>query len=85
MKFGFLTWFDFVPQVQNEIDYYCDTMELMVRSDELGYDSVWIGEEHFYRFGILPAPQYLWRRWRSAQNGSGSPRRSASCRSKTDS
>jgi len=29
----------------------------MELAERLGYDSVWVGEEHFYCFGICPSPQ----------------------------
>jgi len=57
MQFGLFTLFDFFPDRQNESTYYRDTLELMVYAERLGFDSVWIGEEHFYTFGICPSPQ----------------------------
>src|SRR4030095_4328625 len=29
----------------------------MILAEQLGYDSTWVGEEHFYSFGICPSPQ----------------------------
>jgi alkanesulfonate monooxygenase SsuD/methylene tetrahydromethanopterin reductase-like flavin-dependent oxidoreductase (luciferase family) len=29
----------------------------MIDAEQLGFDSVWAGEEHFYSFGICPSPQ----------------------------
>lgn len=57
MQFGLLTLFDFFPDRQNEIAYYQDTLDLMVYAEKLGFDSVWVGEEHFYSLGICPSPQ----------------------------
>jgi alkanesulfonate monooxygenase SsuD/methylene tetrahydromethanopterin reductase-like flavin-dependent oxidoreductase (luciferase family) len=57
MQFGLFTLFDFIPQRQNEIAYYRDTLDLMIYAEKLGFDSVWVGEEHFYSFGICPSPQ----------------------------
>ena len=57
MQFGVLTLFDFFPELQNEVAYYRDTVDLIVRADELGFDAAWIGEEHFYSLGICPRPQ----------------------------
>lgn len=57
MQFGVFTLFDFLPQCQNEIAYYRDTLDLMIYAEKLGFDSAWVGEEHFYSFGICPSPQ----------------------------
>lgn len=57
MKFGLFTLFDFFADLQNERDYFRDTIALLKEAEALGYDSVWVGEEHFYSFGICPNPQ----------------------------
>jgi alkanesulfonate monooxygenase SsuD/methylene tetrahydromethanopterin reductase-like flavin-dependent oxidoreductase (luciferase family) len=57
MQFGLVTLFDFFPERQNERAYYQDTLDLMITAETLGFDSVWVGEEHFYSFGICPSPQ----------------------------
>ena len=57
MKFGLFSLFDFFPGRQNEVTYYQDTLDLIIHSEQLGFDSVWLGEEHFYSFGICPSPQ----------------------------
>jgi alkanesulfonate monooxygenase SsuD/methylene tetrahydromethanopterin reductase-like flavin-dependent oxidoreductase (luciferase family) len=57
MQFGLMTLFDFFPDRQNELAYYQDTLDLMVYAEKLGFDSVWVGEEHFYSLGICPSPQ----------------------------
>ena len=57
MQFGVLTLFDFFPDRQNEIAYYRDTLDLMISAEKLGFDSAWVGEEHFYWLGICPSPQ----------------------------
>jgi hypothetical protein len=51
MQFGLLTLFDFFPARQNETAYYQDTLDLMIYAEKLGFDSVWVGEEHFYPLG----------------------------------
>ncbi|MDO8434271.1 MAG: LLM class flavin-dependent oxidoreductase [Candidatus Binatus sp.] len=56
MRFGLFTLFDFFPERQNEADYYRRTLELISQADASGIDSVWVGEEHFYSFGICPRP-----------------------------
>lgn len=57
MEFGLFTLFDFFRDRQDEVQYYRDTLELMVLAEKLGFDSVWGGEEHFYSFGLCPSPQ----------------------------
>ncbi|MSQ48019.1 MAG: LLM class flavin-dependent oxidoreductase [Deltaproteobacteria bacterium] len=57
MEFGLFSLFDFFPDRQNEVTYYKDTIDLIVLAERLGFDSVWLGEEHFYSFGICPSPQ----------------------------
>ena len=57
MEFGLFSLFDFFPDRQNEVEYYQDTLELSILAEQLGFDSVWFGEEHFYSFGICPSPQ----------------------------
>ena len=57
MKFGLFSLFDFFQDRQDEGRYYQDTLDLVIRSEQLGFDSVWLGEEHFYSFGICPSPQ----------------------------
>ena len=47
MQFGLFTLFDFFRDRQDEIAYYRDTLDLMKLAERLGYDSVWVGEEHF--------------------------------------
>ena len=57
MEFGLFSLFDFFRDRQDEVAYYRDTLDLIILSEKLGYDSVWLGEEHFYSFGICPSPQ----------------------------
>jgi len=57
MQFGLFTLFDFFPDRQNEVTYYKDTLDLLIYAEQLGFDSAWVGEEHFYAFGICPSPQ----------------------------
>lgn len=57
MEFGLFSLFDFFPDRQDEVAYYRNTLDLILLSEKLGYDSVWLGEEHFYSFGICPSPQ----------------------------
>ena len=57
MEFGLFSLFDFFPDRQNEVQYYRDTLDIAIAAEQLGFDSVWFGEEHFYAFGICPSPQ----------------------------
>ena len=57
MQFGLFTLFDFFRGRQDEVAYYRDTLDLLIQAEQLGYDSAWVGEEHFYSFGICPSPQ----------------------------
>jgi alkanesulfonate monooxygenase SsuD/methylene tetrahydromethanopterin reductase-like flavin-dependent oxidoreductase (luciferase family) len=57
VEFGLFTLFDFFRDRQDEVQYYRDTLDLMVLAEKLGFDSVWGGEEHFYSFGLCPSPQ----------------------------
>jgi len=57
VEFGLFSLFDFFPERQNEVAYYRDTIDLVLHAERLGFDSVWLGEEHFYSFGICPSPQ----------------------------
>jgi alkanesulfonate monooxygenase SsuD/methylene tetrahydromethanopterin reductase-like flavin-dependent oxidoreductase (luciferase family) len=56
MQFGLITLFDFFSERQNELTYYQDTLDLMIYAEKLGFDSGWVGEEHFYSLGICPSP-----------------------------
>ena len=57
MEFGLFSLFDFFRGKQDEVQYFQDTLDLSILAEELGFDSVWFGEEHFYSFGICPSPQ----------------------------
>ena len=58
MKFGILTLSDHYLEDKSEEQYYKDFFDEAVYAEELGYDSVWIGEHHFNRY-ICPAPQVV--------------------------
>lgn len=57
MRFGLFTLFDFFPDRQDEVTYYRETLDILIQAERLGFDAVWVGEEHFYSFGICPSPQ----------------------------
>jgi alkanesulfonate monooxygenase SsuD/methylene tetrahydromethanopterin reductase-like flavin-dependent oxidoreductase (luciferase family) len=59
MEFGLFTLMDFHAELQTESQYYQDTIDLIVGAEANGYSSAWVGEEHFYSFGVCPSPQVL--------------------------
>ena len=58
MKFGLLTLFDHYAEDCSEEQYYKNFFNEACYAEELGFDSVWIGEHHFCRY-ICPAPQIV--------------------------
>jgi alkanesulfonate monooxygenase SsuD/methylene tetrahydromethanopterin reductase-like flavin-dependent oxidoreductase (luciferase family) len=58
MKFGLLTLFDHYAEDCSEEQYYKNFFDEAVYAEELGFDSIWIGEHHFCRY-ICPAPQII--------------------------
>ncbi len=60
MKIGVFCIFDYWPEVKTVQQYFRDFLDITQRADELGFDSVWVSEHHFTRYGgILPRPQIL--------------------------
>jgi alkanesulfonate monooxygenase SsuD/methylene tetrahydromethanopterin reductase-like flavin-dependent oxidoreductase (luciferase family) len=60
MKIGIFCIFDHWPAVKSVPQYFQDFLEITQRAEELGFDSVWVSEHHFTRYGgILPRPQVL--------------------------
>ena len=59
MEFGLFTLMDFHTGLQTEPQYYKDTIDLIVEAEAYGYTSAWLGEEHFYSFGVCPSPQLV--------------------------
>src|SRR6202035_4671906 len=58
MKFGLLTLFDHYSEDCSEEQYYKNFFNEASYAEELGFDSIWIGEHHFCRY-ICPAPQMV--------------------------
>ena len=58
MKFGLLTLFDHYAEDCTEEQYYKNFFEEVSYAEELGFDSVWLGEHHFCRY-VCPAPQIV--------------------------
>jgi natural product biosynthesis luciferase-like monooxygenase protein len=58
MKFGILSLLDHYLEDKSEQQYYEDFLQEAACAEELGFDSVWIGEHHFGRY-ICPSPQVV--------------------------
>jgi len=58
VKFGVLTLFDHYAEDCSEEQYYKNFLQEVAYAEELGFDSIWIGEHHFCRY-ICPAPQIV--------------------------
>jgi natural product biosynthesis luciferase-like monooxygenase protein len=58
VKFGLLTLFDHYAEDCSEEQYFKNFFDEVVYAEELGFDSIWIGEHHFCRY-ICPAPQII--------------------------
>ncbi len=55
MKFGLLSLLDHYLEDKSEEQYYKDFFAQVTYAEELGFESVWIGEHHFGRY-ICPSP-----------------------------
>ncbi|MGX4695427.1 LLM class flavin-dependent oxidoreductase [Streptomyces sp. JNUCC 63] len=53
MKFGVMHLF---PAEGNDSDVLLNTIEDIALADELGFDSAWLAEHHFSRYGLLGNP-----------------------------
>ena len=56
MKFGLLTLFDYYPEDCSPQEYYRFLLDEIAYAEELGFDSVWMGEHHFCNY-LCPSPQ----------------------------
>jgi alkanesulfonate monooxygenase SsuD/methylene tetrahydromethanopterin reductase-like flavin-dependent oxidoreductase (luciferase family) len=52
LKFGLFN-FGAWHETQSQVELYEDCVEQAVLADELGFDSIWLGEHHFSRHGIF--------------------------------
>ncbi len=60
MKLGIFSVMDFHPEQQGSAaGFYREMIELAVKAEKLGYDSVWVAEHHFANYGLCPAPPVL--------------------------
>jgi len=59
MKFGLFYQLPCAPE-QDEVTRYHETIEQVVYADELGFDTAWLAELHFFQsFSVMPAPLIL--------------------------
>ncbi len=59
MKFGLFYQLPCAPE-QDEVARYHETIEQVVYADELGFDTAWLAELHFFQsFSVMPAPLIL--------------------------
>src|SRR5262245_42939008 len=56
MKFALLTWFAYYPEDCSPQEYYRFLLDEIAYAEELGFDSVWMGEHHFCNY-LCPSPQ----------------------------
>ena len=54
MRFGLFQSVQ-LPDPRQQVKYYKDALEQVVRAEQLGFDSVWVTEHHFSRHGIVSA------------------------------
>ena len=56
MKFGLFYQLPCAPE-QSEAVRYRETVEQIIHADEIGFDTAWLAELHFFQpFSIMPAP-----------------------------
>ena len=53
MEFGLFSLFDFFRDKQDEAQYFQDTLETCILAEELGFDSIWLGEGTLLRVWYL--------------------------------
>ncbi|MBM4254322.1 MAG: LLM class flavin-dependent oxidoreductase [Deltaproteobacteria bacterium] len=56
MNFGLLTLFDYYPEDCSPQEYYRFLLDEIAYAEDLGFDSVWMGEHHFCNY-LCPSPQ----------------------------
>ena len=60
MKFGIFVFGDNHPELgRSNQRYYEEVLTMAEWAEELGFDSFWLGEHHFYWYGSLPSPPML--------------------------
>src|SRR5208282_4043174 len=59
VKFGLFYQLPCAPD-QSEAVRYQETIEQIVHGDEIGFDTAWLAELHFFRqFSIMPGPLFV--------------------------
>jgi alkanesulfonate monooxygenase SsuD/methylene tetrahydromethanopterin reductase-like flavin-dependent oxidoreductase (luciferase family) len=59
VKFGLFYQLPCAPD-QSEASRYQETIEQIIRGDEIGFDTAWLAELHFFRqFSIMPGPLFV--------------------------
>jgi len=53
--FGLITCQRYPGDARTDADLYRDAVEVAVRAEELGFDSVWVSEHHFLDDGYMPS------------------------------
>jgi len=53
--FGLITCQRYPGDARTDADLYRDAVEVAVRAEELGFDSVWVSEHHFVDDGYMPS------------------------------
>src|SRR5437660_12158745 len=57
MKFGIFVFGDNPPKIgRSNQKYYEEVLTMAEWAEELGFDSFWLGEHHFYWYGTCVAP-----------------------------
>jgi alkanesulfonate monooxygenase SsuD/methylene tetrahydromethanopterin reductase-like flavin-dependent oxidoreductase (luciferase family) len=60
MRFGIFVFGDNHPELgRSNQRYYEEVLTMAEWAEELGFDSFWLGEHHFYWYGSLPSPPML--------------------------
>ncbi len=60
MKFGLLYLPTYVPELDGPVGTFYERMlEQIVRADELGFETVWLGEHHFGPYGMGNNPNAI--------------------------
>jgi alkanesulfonate monooxygenase SsuD/methylene tetrahydromethanopterin reductase-like flavin-dependent oxidoreductase (luciferase family) len=54
--YGLITCQVAPPDTRSWVELHQDAIELAVEAEELGYDSVWVAEHHFWEDGWTPSP-----------------------------
>ena len=72
MKFGIFVFGDNHPDLgRSNQRYYEEVLTMAEWAEELGFDSFWLGEHHFYWYGTLPRHRCLLQPWDSERRKSG--------------